>query len=78
MKKLCEFEIPNWEDRNNLCKILATSGYLVCVEERHDYSRSFPYNYYVVVVYGKGKTDGSEEVVVVYGKGKTDGSEETV
>ena len=57
MSKLCEFEIPNADDRSDLCAILATAGYAVCVEKRCDYSRSFPYTFYVVVVYGK---DGSE------------------
>lgn len=53
MKELYEFEIPNSDDRSNLCAILATAGYAVCVKERYDYTRSFPYKFYVVVVYGK-------------------------
>ena len=53
MKKLCEFEIPNCEDRSNLCAILAVAGYAARVEERTDYSRSFPYTYFAVEVYGK-------------------------
>lgn len=53
LTKLCEFEIPYEKDRRDLCAILSTAGYAVCVEERCDYSRSFPYKFYVVVVYGK-------------------------
>ena len=59
MKKLCEFEIPNANDRSELCAILATAGYAVRVVERTDYSRSFPYTYFVIEVYGKdGERDG--------------------
>ena len=53
MKKLCEFEIPNSEDMSNLCAILSVAGYAARVEERTDYTRSFPYKYLVVEVYGK-------------------------
>ena len=59
MTKLCEFEIPNSEDRSNLCAILAVAGYAVRVEKRTDYTRSFPYTYHVVEVYGK---DGESDV----------------
>lgn len=59
MKKLCEFEIPNSEDRSNLCAILAVAGYAARVEERTDYTRSFPYTFSIVEVYEK---DGESDV----------------
>lgn len=54
MKKLCEFEIKNDDDRSDLMAILATAEYLVRLDGRRDYNRSyFEQNYFVVEVYEK-------------------------
>ena len=54
LTKLCEFEIPNGEDRGTLCAILSTAGYATRLEKRVDYKRSYlEQTYYVVAVFDK-------------------------
>jgi hypothetical protein len=45
--KICELKIPNYEDRADLCAILAVAGYKVSIDEHRNWPMGS--EYFVIV-----------------------------